>query len=104
MNTRRRLTGIVSSDKMMKTVLVEVTRSFRHPLYRKVVHSTSRFMAHDELGCQVGDVVRIVESRPLSRRKCWVVETIVRRAAEGTAEAQAQAEAEAEYEKGLEGA
>lgn len=92
MNTRRRVTGVVSSDKMMKTVVVEVTRSFRHPLYRKVVHNTSRLMAHDELGCKVGDVVRIVESRPYSRRKQWVVEAIIRRAEEGEAEVELEAE------------
>ena len=78
MNTRRRMTGVVTSDKMDKTVVVEVTRTYRHRLYKKVVHSRMRFMAHDELGCQIGDRVRIVESRPISRRKTWVVETILR--------------------------
>lgn len=79
MNTRRRLVGVVTSDKMQKTVVVEVTRTFRHPLYKKVVHARRRFMAHDELGCRLGDVVQIVESRPLSRHKRWVVENILRR-------------------------
>lgn len=79
MNTRRRLSGIVTSNKMMKTVVVEVTRSFRHSLYKKVVHTRKRYMAHDELNCQVGDEVSIVESRPLSRHKRWVVEQIVKR-------------------------
>jgi len=79
MNNRRRMTGVVTSDKMEKTVVVQVERTYRHPLYKKVVHSRRRFMAHDELGCQVGDQVRIVESRPLSRHKRWVVETILRR-------------------------
>ena len=79
MNTRRRLIGIVTSDKMEKTVIVEVPRSYRHRLYKKVVHSRKRFMAHDELGCQLGDHVRIVESRPISRHKRWVVEEILRR-------------------------
>ena len=78
-NTRRRLTGFVTSDKMMKTVVVEVTRTYKHPLYKKVVHASSRFKAHDELGAKVGDEVVIVESRPLSRDKRWVVESIVRR-------------------------
>lgn len=77
MNNRRRLNGVVTSNKMQKTVLVEVTRTFRHPLYKKVIHSSKRMMAHDELGCQIGDEVRIVESRPLSRRKRWVVEEIL---------------------------
>lgn len=79
MNNRRRLNGVVTSNKMEKTVLVEVSRTFRHPLYKKVVHSSKRMMAHDELGCQIGDEVRIVESRPLSRRKRWVVEEILHR-------------------------
>jgi len=78
MNTRRRMTGVVTSDKMQKTVIVEVSRTFRHKLYKKVVHTRHHFMAHDELGCQVGDMVRIVESRPLSRNKRWVVEEILR--------------------------
>ena len=79
MNSRRRLTGVVTSDKMMKTVVVEVTRTYQHPLYKKVVHASNRFKAHDELGAKVGDRVVIVESRPLSREKRWVVESIVRR-------------------------
>jgi len=79
MNNRRRLIGVVTSNKMQKTVVVEVTRTFRHPLYLKVVHSGKHMMAHDELGCQIGDHVRIVESRPISRKKRWVVEEIIRR-------------------------
>lgn len=79
MNNRRRLTGFVTSDKMMKTVVVEVTRTYQHPLYKKVVHSSNRFKAHDELGAKVGDEVVIVESRPLSRDIRWVVESIIRR-------------------------
>lgn len=79
MNTRRRMVGVVTSDKMQKTVVVEVSRTYRHKLYKKVVHSRRRFMAHDELGCKIGDTVQIVESRPLSRHKRWVVEAILRR-------------------------
>jgi small subunit ribosomal protein S17 len=79
MNNRRRLVGVVTSNKMQKTVVVEVSRTFRHPLYLKVIHSSKRMMAHDELGCQIGDHVRIVESRPLSHSKRWVVEEILRR-------------------------
>jgi small subunit ribosomal protein S17 len=79
MNNRRRITGIVTSNKMTKTVVVEITRTFRHPLYKKVVHSSKRVKAHDEIGCQVGDQVQIVESRPLSREKRWAVESIVKR-------------------------
>jgi small subunit ribosomal protein S17 len=79
MNERRRLTGFVTSNKMMKTVVVELTRTFRHPLYRKVVHTSKRVKAHDELECNIGDEVRIVESRPISKDKRWVVETIIKR-------------------------
>jgi small subunit ribosomal protein S17 len=78
MNDRRRITGVVTSNKMTKTVVVEISRTFRHPLYRKVVHLSKRVKAHDELGCQIGDQVQIVESRPISRDKRWVVESIVK--------------------------
>jgi small subunit ribosomal protein S17 len=77
MNNRRRLTGVVTSNKMDKSVLVEITRTYRHPLYKKVVHSKKKIMAHDELGCEIGDQVKIVESRPISKRKQWVVEEIL---------------------------
>ena len=79
MNARRRMTGVVTSDKMEKTVVVEISRTFRHQLYKKVVHSRHHVLAHDELSCQVGDRVQIVESRPISRHKKWVVEAILRR-------------------------
>ena len=78
MNNRRRIVGVVTSNKMTKTVVVEITRKFRHPLYRKVVHTSKRVKAHDEIGCQIGDEVQIVESRPISRDKTWVVEKIVK--------------------------
>lgn len=79
MNNRRRMIGRVTSNQMQKTVMVEVSRTYRHPLYKKVVHSRKRVMAHDELGCLVGDQVRIVESKPISRHKHWVVVEILRR-------------------------
>jgi small subunit ribosomal protein S17 len=79
MNNRRRMTGVVKSNKMTKTVVVEITRFYRHPIYKKVVQARKRVKAHDELGCNVGDKVRIVESRPLSREKRWVVEAILER-------------------------
>lgn len=79
MNNRRRLTGFVTSDKMDKTVVVEVTRTYRHPLYKKVVHSKKRIMAHNELNCRVGDEVQVVECRPMSRLKRWTVESVLRR-------------------------
>ena len=93
MNDRRRITGVVTSNKMTKTVVVEIGRTFRHPLYRKVVHLSKRVKAQDDLGCQIGDQVQIVESRPLSKDKRWVVEMIVkheiRTADAGVAEAAA---------------
>ncbi len=80
MNSRRRLMGTVTSDKMDKTVVVEIRRTFRHPLVGKVVHDVKRVKAHDENNaCKIGDKVLIVESRPLSREKRWVVQTIVKR-------------------------
>jgi len=79
MNTRRRLTGVVASDKMTKTVVVEVSRTYRHPLYEKVIHKTKRFHVHDEMNCQVDDEVQIVESKPISKHKRWVVEKILNR-------------------------
>lgn len=78
MNKRRRLTGVVTSDKMDKTVIVEINRTFIHRLYKKVVSSRKRVMAQNDLECQVGDLVRIVESKPISRNKRWVVEEIIR--------------------------
>lgn len=78
---RRRLEGVVISDKMDKTVVVEVTRLRRHSLYKKVIRQRRKFMTHDEdNACKIGDRVRIVESRPLSRHKHWVVEAILERA------------------------
>ena len=78
MNKRRRLTGVVKSNKMTKTVIVEVSRTFQHPLYHKVVRTTKDYKAHDELGCNVGDEVVIVESAPISATVRWVVEEIVK--------------------------
>jgi small subunit ribosomal protein S17 len=78
MTDRRRITGFVTSNKMEKTVVVEISRTYKHRLYKKTVHSRSRLMAHDELGCQVGDEVVLVESMPISRKKRWTVEKIVR--------------------------
>lgn len=78
MNERRRMIGIVISNKMQKTVVVEISRTYQHPLYKKTVHSRHKVMAHDELGCQMGDQVQIVESRPISHSKRWVVESVLR--------------------------
>jgi small subunit ribosomal protein S17 len=66
--------GIVVSDKMQKTVVVRVERVFRHPLYQKTIKVAKKYKAHDELGqCKVGDLVEIMETRPLSKDKCWRV-------------------------------
>lgn len=74
MNTRRRLQGVVRKSNSEKTVVVEITRSFRHPLYQKVLRTASQMKAHDEIGCVVGDLVQIVESKPMSKTKRWMVE------------------------------
>ena len=82
MGTRRQeKVGIVTSNKMQKTVVVTVERQYRHPLYKRVVRRSKGFLAHDESNqCQVGDTVRIQETRPLSRRKRWRVIEIVTKA------------------------
>lgn len=72
--------GIVSSDKMTKTVTVRVDRLVKHPIYRKYVKKRKKFMAHDETGAKIGDKVRIVETRPLSARKRWRVVEIIQKA------------------------
>ena len=72
---RKTKVGRVVSDKMDKSVIVEVSRTVLHPLYQKYVRKRTRFMAHDETNaCKVGDRVRIIESRPLSRRKRWRIQ------------------------------
>ena len=76
----RVLRGVVVSDKMDKTVVVDVSRRKQHPLYRKVINRSRRFKAHDAANeCNVGDVVRILETRPLSRGKRWRVIEILQR-------------------------
>lgn len=71
-------TGKVVSDKMDKTVVVAVTRTFQHPLYKKTVKKITKFKAHDEENkCRTGDTVQIIESRPLSKDKRWQVIKIV---------------------------
>lgn len=76
---RKSMVGRVVSDKMDKTVVVVVERLRRHPLYKKVIRIRKKFKAHDaDNACQIGDVVRIVESRPLSKEKRWVVEEILK--------------------------
>lgn len=87
MNERRRITGVVTSNKMTQTVVVEISRTYQHPVYRKVVHATSKVMAHDLLDCQIGDQVQIVESAPISAKKRWTVELVVKPAKVHAAEA-----------------
>ena len=78
---RKSLTGIVVSDKAEKTVIVKVERKIPHPRYGKMVRKSKRFMAHDnENKSHVGDTVRIIESRPMSRHKRWRVSEIVEKA------------------------
>lgn len=78
---RKTMIGRVVSNKMDKTVVVVVERLKRHLLYKKVLRMSKRYKAHDaDNACRVGDVVRIVESRPLSKEKRWVVMEILRRA------------------------
>ncbi|HJX37938.1 MAG TPA: 30S ribosomal protein S17 [Anaerolineae bacterium] len=84
---RKSMVGTVISNKMDKTVVVVVERLGRHPLYKKVVKTRKRFKAHDaDNACQIGDVVRLVESRPLSKEKHWAVEDILRSQAERAAQ------------------
>jgi small subunit ribosomal protein S17 len=79
---RKRRTGVVVSDKMDKTVVVEVARTVMHPVYKKYVRRRKRFMAHDEGNrCKIGDTVMIVETRPLSRHKNWRVRKVLKEAA-----------------------
>ncbi len=84
---RKERTGVVVSAKTPKTVVVAVVRLVQHGFYRKTLRRTSAFMAHDELGARQGDRVRIVESRPLSKRKRWRVAEIVERSAESRLDA-----------------
>ena len=81
-NRRKRMVGTVVSDKMQKTVVVAIENRKMHPIYRKVVTSTKKVMAHDETGAGIGAVVRIVQSRPISKRKRWVVESVLEQPAE----------------------
>ena len=81
-NNRRRLTGVVVRAKQPKTITVQVNRSYRHPLYQKVVRSQKNYLVHDEIGCHPGDRVVIVESKPISKLKRFVVEEVLQAATE----------------------
>ncbi|HXB29949.1 MAG TPA: 30S ribosomal protein S17 [Puia sp.] len=80
-NLRKTRIGVVSSNKMDKTVVVAVERKVQHPIYGKFLKKTTKFHAHDEKNeCSIGDVVRIMESRPLSKTKRWRLVEIVEKA------------------------
>jgi len=78
---RKERVGVVVSDKMQKSITVAVERKVKHPKYGKFVKMTSKFIAHDEKDeCSIGDTVRIMETRPLSKRKCWRLVEIIEKA------------------------
>ena len=80
-NLRKERIGVVVSNKMDKSIVVEIERREKHPIYGKFIKKTSRFMAHDEKQeCNIGDTVRIMETRPMSKNKCWRLVEIIERA------------------------
>lgn len=79
-NLRKERIGVVKSNKMDKTIVVAVERKVKHPMYGKFVKRTTTFKAHDEKNeCNIGDTVRITETRPLSKSKCWRLVEIIER-------------------------
>ncbi|MDD3959110.1 MAG: 30S ribosomal protein S17 [Clostridiaceae bacterium] len=80
-NLRKTRVGIVSSDKMDKTIVVSVTEHVRHPLYKKIIKRTYKLKAHDEQNeCGIGDRVKVMETRPISREKRWRLISIIEKA------------------------
>ena len=80
-NLRKERVGVVTSDKMNKSIVVSVERKVKHPKYGKFVKNTTKFVAHDEKDeCNIGDTVKIMETRPLSKSKCWRLVEIIERA------------------------
>ncbi len=80
-NLRKEKIGVVVSNKMEKSITVAVARKVKHPIYGKFVNKTTKFIAHDETNdCGEGDTVKIQETRPLSKNKCWRVVEIIERA------------------------
>lgn len=80
-NLRKERIGVVTSNKMEKSIVVSQTTRVKHPLYGKFVLKTKKFVAHDEKNdCNVGDTVRIMETRPLSKTKCWRLVEVIERA------------------------
>ena len=80
-NQRKTRTGVVVSNKADKTIVVSVERQFMHPMYGKTIRKTKKYYAHDEKNeCGIGDVVSIMETRPLSKLKCWRLDSVVEKA------------------------
>ena len=80
-NLRKTRIGMVTSDKMDKTIVVSVTEHVKHPLYKKIVKRTYKLKAHDEKNeCGIGDTVKLMETRPISKDKCWRLAEIVEKA------------------------
>ena len=80
-NLRKTRVGVVSSNKMEKSISIKVERKFRHPIYGKFIMKTKKLMAHDEQNeCHIGDIVRIMETRPLSKNKSWRLVEVIERA------------------------
>ena len=80
-NLRKERIGVVVSNKMDKSIVVEIERREKHPIYGKFIKKTNRFMAHDEKNeCNIGDTVRIMETRPMSKNKCCRLVEIIERA------------------------
>lgn len=78
---RKERIGVVTSNKMEKSIVVSVVKKVKHPLYGKFVKQTKKYVAHDETNdCNIGDTVRIMETRPLSKSKCWRLVEIIERA------------------------
>lgn len=79
-NLRKERIGVVVSNKMDKTIIIAVKRKVKHPIYGKFVNKTSKFYAHDEANtCNIGDTVRIMETRPLSKTKNWRLVEVIER-------------------------
>lgn len=80
-NLRKEKVGLVTSNKMDKSIVVAVERKVKHPKYGKFLNKTTKFVAHDEANtCNIGDTVKIMETRPLSKNKCWRLVEVVERA------------------------
>jgi len=80
-NLRKEKIGLVTSNKMQKSIVVSVERKVKHPKYGKFVNKTTKFTAHDEKNdCQIGDTVKIAETRPISKNKCWRLVEVIERA------------------------